>query len=257
MHDVHVLDLATLTWKEVSEFPPSQPSASAAGPSAASEEAHPAPSRGSTGLAGVSTRPAGLPHPWGAASCLTFTRGAPHIHLLLLLRVAAGDAADRRQTRPAAAGGAQRCCAPHRAPDDFDLRRLHRLFVVEVSRHLGGSRHSQHEGQGAQAAWDPTQSSCVPPDGDVRQQVSAPLRRKSFVRLLTNVHQILVQLRSIRLITAHGAGASSLAGARTSPLPLTARTCSQCITPPPTRTNSTRFKSQVALRRCRCTLLHR
>jgi len=36
----------------------------------------------------VSTRPAGLPHPWGAASCLTFTRGAPHIHLLLLLRVA-------------------------------------------------------------------------------------------------------------------------------------------------------------------------
>jgi hypothetical protein len=29
----------------------------------------PAPSRGSTGLAGVSTRPAGLPHPWGATSC--------------------------------------------------------------------------------------------------------------------------------------------------------------------------------------------
>ena len=28
-----------------------------------------APSRGSTGLAGVSTRPAGLPHPWGATSC--------------------------------------------------------------------------------------------------------------------------------------------------------------------------------------------
>ena len=29
----------------------------------------PAPSRGSTGLAGVSTRPAGLPHQWGATSC--------------------------------------------------------------------------------------------------------------------------------------------------------------------------------------------
>jgi len=29
----------------------------------------PAPSRGSAGLAGVFTRPAGLPHPWGAISC--------------------------------------------------------------------------------------------------------------------------------------------------------------------------------------------
>jgi len=29
----------------------------------------PAPSRGSTGLAGGFTRPAGLPHPWGATSC--------------------------------------------------------------------------------------------------------------------------------------------------------------------------------------------
>ena len=29
----------------------------------------PAASRGSTGLAGVSTRPAGLPHQWGATSC--------------------------------------------------------------------------------------------------------------------------------------------------------------------------------------------
>jgi hypothetical protein len=47
-----------------------------------------------------------------------------------------------------------------------------------------------------------------------------------------------VRLRSVQLITAHGAGASSLEGARTSPLPLMARTCSQCITPPPTRTSS-------------------
>ena len=29
----------------------------------------PAPSRGSAGLAGVSTRPAGLSHPWGTTSC--------------------------------------------------------------------------------------------------------------------------------------------------------------------------------------------
>ena len=40
----------------------------------------PAPSRGSTGLAGVSTRPAGLPHPLGAVSCTR--EAAPSTYLL-------------------------------------------------------------------------------------------------------------------------------------------------------------------------------
>ena len=40
----------------------------------------PAPSRGSTGLAGVSTRPAGLPHPWGATRC---REAAPLTYMLL------------------------------------------------------------------------------------------------------------------------------------------------------------------------------
>jgi len=44
-----------------------------------------APSRGSTGLADMSTRPAGLPHPWGATSC---REAAP---LTALMRPSLGD----------------------------------------------------------------------------------------------------------------------------------------------------------------------
>ena len=43
----------------------------------------PAPSRGSTGLAGVFTRPAGLPHPWGATSCTR--KAAPRTDILRIV----------------------------------------------------------------------------------------------------------------------------------------------------------------------------
>jgi len=42
-----------------------------------SGEPRPAPPGGVTGLAGVFTRPAGLPHPWGATSC---TRKAAQLY---------------------------------------------------------------------------------------------------------------------------------------------------------------------------------
>ena len=89
MHDVHVLDLATLTWKEVSEFPPSQPSASAAGPSAASEEAHTQlPPGGVQGWRACPHAQPGCPTRGAPPAALLSPVGRRSIHLLLLLRVA-------------------------------------------------------------------------------------------------------------------------------------------------------------------------